>query len=114
MARRLEPDCCCTQVHRLNGWRLTFCRRRGGACCSLARISHRAVRRARGKIMITARDQTPLMTAIQHSNAATMRTLIELGADARARDNQGKDSCDWARQFERDAQIVGLVCAARN
>jgi hypothetical protein len=61
-----------------------------------------------------AQNQTPLMTAIQHANGATIRKLIELGADPRLRDANGNDSCDWAKRFKKDRQIVALVCAETN
>ena len=59
-----------------------------------------------------AHNQTPLMTAIQHANGATVRKLIELGADPRLQDANGNDSCEWARRFQQPREVMTLVCAA--
>lgn len=56
------------------------------------------------------RHQTPLQTALQFGNAATVSTLLRLGADRGQKDDQSKDACDWAQFFKRSKEIQGLVC----
>jgi ankyrin repeat protein len=54
--------------------------------------------------------QTPLMTAIQHADAATVRALLDAGADPTAKDDAGKDACAWATAFKREPDVAALVC----
>jgi hypothetical protein len=56
------------------------------------------------------RKQTPLMTALQHADLATVQAFVQLGADLRATDAEGKTPCDWARLFKREPAIANLVC----
>jgi hypothetical protein len=56
------------------------------------------------------RQQTVLQTALQNGDIQTVRTLLNLGADPQLKDNQGENSCGWARFFKRNQEIQDLVC----
>ncbi|MDT8999967.1 ankyrin repeat domain-containing protein [Paucibacter sp. APW11] len=58
------------------------------------------------------RGQTVLQTALQFADVDLIRGLLEAGASRHARDDNGKNGCDWAREFRRGAEIEQLVCGA--
>ncbi len=51
------------------------------------------------------RNETPLMAAVRAHNLENVRTLLELGADPRARDSYGTTALDIAREEEFDDMI---------
>jgi ankyrin repeat protein len=101
-ARPLPPDA--------TGWSTMHVAAYEGAAMSLAALVHSGAD-VNQRSVARAQNQTPLMTAIQHSNVATIQKLIELGADPRLRDADGYDSCDWARRFNKGPEVMALVCA---
>ena len=58
------------------------------------------------------RQQTAFHTALQHANSRTIRSMLDLGADLTAADNQGQNACGWAEFFKRSAEIKSWVCMA--
>ncbi|HEY0685697.1 MAG TPA: ankyrin repeat domain-containing protein [Steroidobacter sp.] len=95
------------------GWSTIHVAAYEGASMSLRALVH-AGADVNQRSIPRAQNQTPLMTAIQHANGATIRQLIELGADPRLQDSNGHDSCDWAKRFEKDSEVIALVCAETN
>jgi hypothetical protein len=58
--------------------------------------------RADLELRVTAnRDETPLMIAARFGQVEAIRTLIELGADVRAKDRHGENAYRWARFFKQ-------------
>lgn len=56
------------------------------------------------------RQQTALQTAVQFGSVATVRAMLQLGANPLLQDNQGQDACGWARFFKRGAAMEAVVC----
>lgn len=58
----------------------------------------------------SARGSTPLMVAAQYEQIATLRTLLELGANPGLKDVYGEDACGYARFFRKPASLEALGC----
>lgn len=67
---------------------------------------------ARGETLdhkaIGNRGETPLMIAASRNQIAAMETLIELGADPKAKDSHGKTPYDWAEFYKQNEAMAWL------